>query len=365
MSLLNSGAGGVLAGTVEEDYRYFDVYILRDDYEMAQRYLKARDQETIDEWKKAAERGLPEGQSLYGWCALIGAGVPEDAQEAVKWFRKAAEQGNAGGQHMLGICYRQGFGVSEDDQEAAGWFRKAAEQGYAAAQYELGKCYYDGLGVPKDDEEAAKWLRKAKKQGHSAAPQLLKKITGPTPGWFENYLTYAFQSLYAFFVYIGIILFTLFREYGIEKGRRRVFAGSKTYIVALCLIPLFYGVLLFSHPFEELRGHFLAFDPGCALFLNALLLLICYIRVSRVPESFVDDERGTFGSMLLGAASMPDTVTKYDIVQAGTSYKVGEKTESENYGCILFVLIVVFGIILAPVLVCIRFLFNYIFVRSA
>ncbi|HBT77837.1 MAG TPA: sel1 repeat family protein [Planctomycetaceae bacterium] len=126
-------------------------------------------------WKDAAERGISEGQGLYGCCLYYGTGVAKNLTEAVQWFRKAAEQGNAGAQASLGVCYANGTGVPKDEAEGVKWIRKAAEQGNALGQSWLGLCYLRGIGVAKDEAEAVKWLRKAAEQGYAYAKEKLKE----------------------------------------------------------------------------------------------------------------------------------------------------------------------------------------------
>ncbi len=84
--------------------------------------------------------------------------------EAVKYFRKAAEQGYAESQTLLGLCYSDGTGVKQDFSEAVKWFRRAAEQGNPEAQFALGAHYLEGKGVREDINEGLKWIRKAAEQ---------------------------------------------------------------------------------------------------------------------------------------------------------------------------------------------------------
>jgi len=102
----------------------------------------AQDRVKAIKWfRKAAEHGLADAQSILGLCYAIGDGVPKDIAEAVKWHHKAAEQGNANAQNNLGACYEAGQGVPQDYNEAAKWFRKAADQGVTEAQDNLTNCY--------------------------------------------------------------------------------------------------------------------------------------------------------------------------------------------------------------------------------
>jgi len=172
-------------------------------------YLKTLGAKQWGVWGKAAERGMPEAQWLFGQCCLHGIGVSIAREEAAAWFRKAAEQGlpaaqwsladclleeggvledplegltwalkaaeggHAPSQVLVGEAYAQGRGVSEDKKEAFGWYRKAAEQGDACAQSALGDCYYTGSGVAKDVSEAVRWYRKAAEQDDAAAQSYL------------------------------------------------------------------------------------------------------------------------------------------------------------------------------------------------
>ena len=73
---------------------------------------------------------------LVGFAALANAGFDDgkaacdksDFANAYQEFRKAAEQGCAEAQTLLGFMYSLGLGVAKDDAEAAEWLRKGAKQ---------------------------------------------------------------------------------------------------------------------------------------------------------------------------------------------------------------------------------------------
>lgn len=90
----------------------------------------------------------------------VGAGVAQNHKEAVAWFRRAAQRGDPDGQFSLGVAYEQGRGVTKNFKEAVVWFRRAAEQRHSAAQLQLGLMYNYGLGVKKDYNEAVQWYRR-------------------------------------------------------------------------------------------------------------------------------------------------------------------------------------------------------------
>jgi TPR repeat protein len=104
--------------------------------------------------------------------------VPKDEAEAAKWYRKAADQGDANSQTLLGVMYAVGRGVPKDEAEAVKWYRKAADQEDAKAQTLLGLMYETGLGVPKDKTEAYKWYLLAGAQGNEQAKKNISIIEG-------------------------------------------------------------------------------------------------------------------------------------------------------------------------------------------
>jgi len=141
------------------------------------KYFEEESKTRLDDWQRAAEAGIPEGQVLLGIYYLrstrnFGASEPtrEEGEKIVKasleLFHKAAEQDNADGQYWYGNwCHY----VNDDKIK---WYRKAAEQGHVRAQYELAQAFRDASY--KNDaerregwEESAKWYLKAAEQGHA------------------------------------------------------------------------------------------------------------------------------------------------------------------------------------------------------
>jgi TPR repeat protein len=76
----------------------------------------------------------------------------------VVWYRKAAEQGDADAQTIVALMYVNGHGVSQDYAQALIWYRKAADQGNGSAQLGLGLMYANGHGVPQDYVRARMWF---------------------------------------------------------------------------------------------------------------------------------------------------------------------------------------------------------------
>ena len=103
-------------------------------------YLMEKSETRLEDWKKAADAGIPEGQVLLGHYYLRQGGRDRNidlAKEGKKLYRKAAEQGNADGQY-----HYAGWSHYYDNDNPADWYRKAAEQGHARAQYALAEALH-------------------------------------------------------------------------------------------------------------------------------------------------------------------------------------------------------------------------------
>ena len=126
----------------------------------------------------------------------------------------------------------------------------------------------------------------------SLRPQ--KEPTSVWLGWLLLYGWYVFCSPYAFFVYMIMVLFTLYWQYVIEHGKRRIFSGSPLYCIFLCLsiiIGFFIALNTCSRGaiWEQIWN-----DPFALLLPNSIVLLICYFRVSMVPEEHYEKGEDRF-----------------------------------------------------------------------
>jgi len=133
------------------------------------KYIDMKRAENFEAWKRAAEKGIPEGQVLLGKCYLDGIGVHEDEAVGAMWIRKAAERGDIQAQMLFSKLCSYGIGVPESETEAAKWILKAAEKGHVEAQLLLVRFYSAGIGVSKSEVEATKWIRKVAEKGHDEA----------------------------------------------------------------------------------------------------------------------------------------------------------------------------------------------------
>lgn len=114
-----------------------------------------------------------EAQFSLGVMHFKGQGVKADPKQSIEYFRKAAERGHANAAFLLGTIYDKGESVAKDVPVAAKWYLMAAEKGHSEAQFNVGTMYTNGEGIEKNRTEAVKWLKKAANQGHARAGKLL------------------------------------------------------------------------------------------------------------------------------------------------------------------------------------------------
>ena len=138
---------------------------------VAQDYQKAAEQFRI-----AAQQGLPDAEYNLGALYDGGLGVPRDAVRAVIWYHSAAEQGHPAAQLNLGLAYANGSGVAQDYGEAARWFRRAADQGVVTAQYNLAALYANGKGVTQSMIDAYAWFSIAAGSGDIEAKKQMQRV---------------------------------------------------------------------------------------------------------------------------------------------------------------------------------------------
>jgi len=78
--------------------------------------------------------GVEEAQRALGEIYEKGYGVKQDYQESIEWYKKAAQKGNVYAQMSLGHLYDQGIGVAIDKKQALYWFTLAAANGDKVAK---------------------------------------------------------------------------------------------------------------------------------------------------------------------------------------------------------------------------------------
>lgn len=103
---------------------------------------------------QAAEKDVPSGWELVGYCLYEGKGAPQNRQEALGWYEKAAEQGLYNSYYMMGMIY----GYDEilfNYEKAVRCFEKSAKLGQTDALIRLGTMHLHGVGgIPPDQQKA-------------------------------------------------------------------------------------------------------------------------------------------------------------------------------------------------------------------
>ena len=124
-----------------------------------------------------------DAQALFDRALALLCGGRRDPAAAAALLERAAVQGHTGAQSLLGWMAMSGTGMPRDDARAARWLRPAAEAGDTAAQNNLGVLHAIGSGVPHDHAQAERWFRAAAAQGAEDAADNLRELLRPaTPG---------------------------------------------------------------------------------------------------------------------------------------------------------------------------------------
>ena len=117
--------------------------------------------ESLDLYRRAAERGDSSGMVFMGFAYREGRGVPVDKQKAVEWFIKAHEAGERNAADLAGrlLSYH-----AENHLEAVKWLRIAAENGNDLSYSSLAGIHEDRRSPAHDPEEAFRcWLQVAER----------------------------------------------------------------------------------------------------------------------------------------------------------------------------------------------------------
>src|SRR5262245_47976065 len=120
-------------------------------------------------YRRAAEKGVREGQLRWGVALLHGRGVERDVAEAESWLRRAAQAGDAEAAALVGHLCAHGGERPPNYAEAAIWLERAAEQGHAAAARMLSQLHAVGVMGAPDPAAASGWLQRAAGMGDRPA----------------------------------------------------------------------------------------------------------------------------------------------------------------------------------------------------
>ena len=136
--------------------------------------------EALKWYKEAAKfTASADHMVIIGAMYRDGRGAPPGEasdRQSLDWFKKAAEKKSAVAQTEIGWMYEHGRGVKPNYQIAAVWYRRGANAGDPGGQFQLGQLYERGRGLPKDLVEAVKWYRKAASNGLREAADALSRL---------------------------------------------------------------------------------------------------------------------------------------------------------------------------------------------
>jgi hypothetical protein len=91
-------------------------------------------------------------------------------------FKRAAELGHLQSMRRLALCYFDGTGIARDWAAAAHWLRRAAEAGSLESGLAYAAMVFAGEGVPRDPAAALPWAQRAAEAGLADASRLLAAI---------------------------------------------------------------------------------------------------------------------------------------------------------------------------------------------
>ncbi|GBG26189.1 Protein sel-1-like 1 [Hondaea fermentalgiana] len=134
------------------------------------RAVRSEDEEIVDYYKHAAEKGDLAALVALGQIYFYGArGVERDHETAAMFFRRAAASGDPLAQATLGHMLVKGMAVERDLKAAYENFSAAAEAHSAAGKNGLGYMYLYGLHVKQDRSRATKLFDEAAEMGNAEA----------------------------------------------------------------------------------------------------------------------------------------------------------------------------------------------------
>ena len=127
-------------------------------YEHGLLVLKADPARSIAWYTQAAKQGDPEAElALSGWYYVGAPGIlDQNEKEAYLWARKAADKGLSEGEYAVAYYTEYGIGTTLDLEEAWRWYRRAASQGNERAIGRLKDAQNHSHTREKRSEKATK-----------------------------------------------------------------------------------------------------------------------------------------------------------------------------------------------------------------
>ncbi len=145
--------------------------------ELGRRYLYGEGVEKDSEraawlFGQAAAKGNVVGFGNFGFCAVMGRGMPKNRTVGEYFLRRAAEMGDPGCQFQLGLKLEQNAKRPIEKDFATYWIYKAAEQRLADAASTLARRFWNGShGVEQDKVMALYWWDVAEAEGLDEAAE--------------------------------------------------------------------------------------------------------------------------------------------------------------------------------------------------
>ena len=128
----------------------------------------------VDEWRRAAEGGSPDGCFCYGLTMLRKSSSRAEVSRALDYLKQAADAGFSTAQYIVGIGMMHGCGeLSRDVKAGALLVGKAAMAGHDEALLCFSDFCRQGIVLPKDEEHALAYLQEAANSGNAKAQRLM------------------------------------------------------------------------------------------------------------------------------------------------------------------------------------------------
>ena len=132
--------------------------------------------ESIEWFKKSAEKGNYTAYWNLGRYYRDGTGVEQNSEKAIEYLSKAAKNGNTGPMMDIASIYQYGTGIEKDGSKALEWLKKAADNGEYKALFRIGTIYREGQLIPQNMEESITFYQKAAEKDNVLALVELGKI---------------------------------------------------------------------------------------------------------------------------------------------------------------------------------------------
>lgn len=136
---------------------------------------EAQKEEGISYIQDAAKAGLPHAEYFLA-TLILNRALKGDNSDVARLMKSASSKDFVPAIVFIGDSHLEGeFGFPKNVSIAIQYYKRAAEQGDDVAQYNLGAALMNGEGIEKDEDEAAYWLQQSSSKGNIKAKQLLRE----------------------------------------------------------------------------------------------------------------------------------------------------------------------------------------------